>query len=130
MANIKSMQMWKSICKDERISVNKSFLGLVTTVKYVPTDSVVEGKVKEFSPENGERLKRILEMQEEQRNKALAEFSPQPIVNGNFRMEICKSQDEAFVAILLQQYIELNYETVAGMLVFEGKQAAPLCKLF
>ena len=42
MANIKTLQMWKDICADARISVSKSMLGRKTTAVYEPTQSVID----------------------------------------------------------------------------------------
>ena len=60
MANIKSLQMWSNICSDNRINVCKSFFGLLTTVKYVPTGSDVDVKRVKLSKQDGERLLKIM----------------------------------------------------------------------
>jgi len=61
MANIKNMQMWNSICADARISICKTLFGLRTTATFSPTNSVIDANTFEYSPADGERLKRLLE---------------------------------------------------------------------
>ena len=60
MANIKNMQMWKDICADARIRIIKSLFGLKVTAVYEPTQSVIDVRTIEYTPQDGDRLRRIL----------------------------------------------------------------------
>lgn len=130
MANIKNLQMWKTICADARISVSKSFFGLRTTVVYNPTNSVLDASIIELSPADGAHVKSILESPKEELANAIGDFRPKPLVNGNYLVEVCKSRDEAFIAIQLKQFIHLNYEPVTDVFIFEGEHAHVVGKLF
>ena len=130
MANIKNLQMWKSICADARIGVSKSLFGLSTKVVYKPTNSIMNAKVLEYSNEDGVRIKRILESSIENLASAKGDFHPKPTHNGNYLAEVCMSQDCAFMAVLLLQFSELNYVPVTDVLFFEGNKASLVAKLF
>lgn len=130
MANIKKLQMWKDICADARISISKSMLGLKTTAVYVPTQSVIDARTIEYTPQDGDRLCRILSAKKEDLAKSIGEFHPKPVANGNYLLEVVHSRDNQFVALLLMQYKQLNYEPVTDTLLFEGVDAQTISQLF
>jgi hypothetical protein len=130
MANIKNLQMWKDICADARISISKSMLGLKTTAVYVPTQSVIDARTIEYTPQDGDRLRRILSSHKENLAEAIGEFRPKKVPNGNYMLEVCRSRDGQFVALLLQQFTRMNYEPVTGTLFFEGVDAQIISQLF
>lgn len=130
MANIKNLQMWESICADARISISKSLFGLRTTATFKPTNSVIDANTFEYSPEEGKRVKNILDMPKEKMADAIGNFCPKTVDYGNYKSEVCASRDGAFLAVQLFQFVQLNYEPVTGVLIFEGKEAATISKLF
>ena len=130
MANIKNLQMWNDICKDSRVSISKSFFGLRTTATYVPTNSVINAHTFEYSPEEGRRLRDILETPVEDLSSAIKDFHPKAIANGNYMLEVCLSRDGQFAALLLKQFSRMNYEPVTKTLFFEGDAAKAISQLF
>ncbi len=130
MANIKKLQMWNTICTDARFSVSKSLFGLSTTVTYITTNSVLDANTYEYSPTDGEQLKRILQAPREGIAKASANFHPKTTVNGNYMAEVCSSRDGAFLAVQLLQFAHLSYEPVTEVLFFEGDDARTVKQLF
>ena len=130
MANIKNLQMWDSICTDARISINKSMFGLRTTVTFSPTSSVIDVNRFEYSPEDGKRIKHILETPRDRMDAAIGDFRPKAIDYGNYLAEVCASHDGAYLAVQLFQFQKLNYEAVTEVLVFEGQEAATVARLF
>ena len=130
MANIKNLQMWNTICADARISISKSLLGLRTTATYTPTNSIVDAKSFEFSPADGDRLKRLLEAPKEKIAAAIDGFRPKATINGNYIAELCVSRDGQFLAVQLLQFIHMSYEPVTSVLIFEGNDAIALRTLF
>ena len=44
--------------------------------------------------------------------------------------EVCTSQDGAFIALRLYQFINMNYEPVIGTCRFEGEKAQIIKQLF
>jgi len=130
MANIKNLQMWNDICADARISISKSMLGLKTTATYVPTQSVIDARTIEYTPQDGDRIRRILESSVNELAKAIGDFRPKEIPNGNYMLEVARSRDGQFVALLLQQFTRMSYEPVTKTLFFEGEAAKVISQLF
>ena len=130
MANIKNLQMWNSICADARISISKSLFGLSTTATFSPTNSVIDANTFEYSPADGERLKRLLETPREKLSAAIGDFRPKATVNGNYMAEVCASRDGAFLAVQLHQFTRMSYEPVTNVLLFEGDDARMMKQLF
>lgn len=130
MANIKNLQMWNDICADARISISKSMLGLKTTAVYVPTQSVIDVHTIEYSPQDGDRLRSILSIPRKDLAEAINGFRPKNVPNGNYMMEVCRSRDGQFVALLLQQFTRMSYEPVTDTIFFEGADAQIISQLF
>ena len=130
MANIKNLQMWNDICADARISISKSMLGLKTTATYVPTQSVIDARTIEYTPQDGDQIRRILESPVNELAKAIGDFRPKEVPNGNYMLEVVRSRDGQFAALLLQQFTRMSYEPVTKTLFFEGKAAKVISQLF
>ena len=130
MANIKNLQMWNDICADARISISKSMLRLKTTATYVPTQSVIDARTIEYTPQDGDRIRRILESSVNELAKAIGDFRPKEVPNGNYMLEVARSHDGQFVALLLQQFTRMSYEPVTKTLLFEGEAAKVISQLF
>ena len=130
MANIKNLQMWNDICADARISISKSMLSLKTTATYVPTQSVIDARTIEYTPQDGDRIRRILESSVNELAKAIGDFRPKEVPNGNYMLEVVRSRDGQFVALLLQQFTRMSYEPVTKTLFFEGEAAKVISQLF
>lgn len=130
MANIKNLQMWNTICADARISISKSLFGLRTTATYTPTNCIVDAKSLEFSPADGDRLRRLLETPKERIADAIDGFRPKATINGNYIAELCVSRDGHFLAVQLLQFIHMSYEPVTSVFIFEGNDAIALHTLF
>ena len=130
MANIKNMQMWNNICADARISISKSVFGLRTTATFSPTNSVIDANTFEYSPADGEHLKRLLDTPREKLAAAIGDFRPKPTVNGNYMAEVCASRDGAFLAVQLHQFTRMSYDPVTDVLIFEGNDARIVKELF
>ena len=130
MANIKNLRMWESICTDARIGITKSLFGLRTKAIYQPTGSVIDAETFEYSPEDGKRIKSILEMPRERMAESIQGFHPTTVDYGNYLTEVGLSRDGAFLAVQLFQFVKLNYEPVTEVIIFEGKEAATISNLF
>ena len=130
MANIKNLQMWKDICADARIRISKSLFGLKAPAVYVPTQSVIDACTIEYTPQDGDRLRHILSASREDLAKAIDGFRPKEVPNGNYMLEVGRSRDGQFVALLLQQFTRLSYEPVTDLLFFEGDDANIISQLF
>ena len=123
MANLKSLQMWENICNDSRIGVSQSLFGLRAKAVYLPTGSELKAGTMGFSASDGMKLKQILLSLHEGRKCSLDGFKPKPVPNGNYKVEVCYSDDDAFLAIQLFQFSRLSYEPVTDILFFEEDDA-------
>ena len=130
MTNIKNLQMWNDICTDAHISIRKSFFGLRTTAVYSPTDSIIDARILEFSPADGNHLRQIFNTSGIELDRIIGDFRPKPTVNGNYMAEVCASRDGAFLAVQLHQFTRMSYEPVTDVLVFEGDDARTVKQLF
>ena len=130
MANIKNLQMWNDICADARMSISKSMLGLKTTATYVPTQSVIDARTIEYTPQDGDQIRRILESPVNELAKAIGDFRPKEVPNGNYMLEVVRSRDGQFAALLLQQFTRMSYEPVTKTLFFEDEAAKVISQLF
>lgn len=130
MANIKNLQMWNCICSDASIGIKKTMFGLFSTVIYTPTGSPVNAVQLEYSHADGNRLNHILSASPEEQAKLMADFRPEPQLNGNYMAEVCHSRDGVFLAVRLYQFSQMNYVPVSDVAVFEGELARTAREMF
>ena len=123
MTKIKNLQMAKSICNDARIKITDSFFGLCSKAVFLPTNSEIEAKTLEYSPEIGGRLNTILNMPHDKLIITLENFHPVTTVNGNYMLELCTSRDGNFAALQLFRFSSLNYSPVTEVMIFEDEDA-------
>ena len=76
------------------------------------------------------RLKKLLELPQEKLESEIGDFRLKSIPNGNYMVEICTSRDGQFVAVLLLQFVNMNYEPVSAVCIYEGPTAQVLNGLF
>lgn len=130
MANITHLQMWKDICADARIGISKSLFGLKTTATFIPTGSIISVHTSEYSPADGSRISTILKDSQESLAKTIGTFRPKQTQNGNYKAEVCVSNDEMFAAVQLFQYQDLDYSAVTNVHIYEGENAKLIKQLF
>lgn len=130
MANIKNMRMWESICNDTRIHIEKKMFGLRTLATYTKSGSEIEAVILEYSPNDGTRLKQLLELPVSKLAVAMGHFRPRATVNGNYMLELCRSKDGAFLALMLKQYLNMVYEPVTNVFIYESEDAKTVGMLF
>lgn len=119
--------MCYAISTDARISVKKPFFKLCPIVVYNRTDSIVDARVIELSPADGNYLRwHILCASPGKVAEAIGDFRPKPIINGNYLAEVCSSRDGEFLAIQLLQFSSMNYEPVTDVIIYEGDDALAL----
>lgn len=130
MTKLKNLQLWHTICTDARIFISKSLFGLITIATYTKTNSQLAAFNYEYSHDDGEKLKMILESPREHLYSKIGDFHPKKTVNGNYMIEVCASRDGEFVALLIKQFIYMSYEPVSDVLIFEGNEAQVVNRLF
>lgn len=123
MTKIKNLQMAETVCNDMRIKITESFFGLCCKAIFMPTNSKIDAKTLEYSPEIGGRLNTILNMPHDKLVSTLENFRPVTTVNGNYLLELCTSRDGNFAALQLFRYVSLKYSPVTDVIFFEEDDA-------
>ena len=130
MTNIKNLQMWDSISNDTRIGIVKSFFGLLPKTVYLPTKSEIDVKEVELTPNDGHRIKSIMETPQVEIAKVINGFRPEKVDLGNYMLELCVSRDGNFAIAQLFQFVQLRYEPVTRVIAFEGADARIFGQMF
>jgi len=131
MENISKMEMASALFAQIYIKTEKKFFGLMTKVTYTPTNSPVVGVCLDFSPAEGEKVKAILGAAPSEFYAVLKkEGRPVTTANGNFRLNLCYSQDHQFAALHLQQFSRFEYHSVSEIRFAAGDEAKMMLSAF
>ena len=129
MSSIKKLEMAAALSAYQHIEIKKSLFFGTKTV-YTPTQSQVKAIVLEYTPTEGERVERLLDMpldkmaaDIQQKGKPLAG------ANGHFRLELCLSDDRQFCALQLFRFGDFQYKPVFEPRFYEGKDAEAIALL-
>jgi len=128
MSSIKNLEMAAALSAYQHIEIKKSLFS--TKAIYTPTQSLAKAIILEYSPSEGERVARLLDMP---LDKMAAEIQqkgkPATGANGNFRLELCLSDDHQFCAVQLLRFGDFQYKPVFDPRFYEGKDVEPFTKL-
>jgi len=128
MSSIKNLEMAAALSAYQHIEIKKSLFS--TKAIYTPTQSPAKAIILEYSPSEGERVARLLDMP---LDKMAAEIQqkgkPATGANGNFRLELCLSDDHQFCAVQLLRFGDFQYKPVFDPRFYEGKDVEPFTKL-
>ena len=131
MENISKMMMARAVFNKPYIKTEKKFFGFKTNVTYTKTNSSVVGICLEFSPTEGQKVQTIVEASLESLDATIQrEGRPKTSDNGNYRLNLCYSQDREFAALHLQQFSGYEYHTVGEIRFAEGDEAHKLLAVF
>lgn len=118
MPSFKNLEMAAAVSTHENIIVKKSFFS--TKVIYAPTQSPVKVIVREYDPVEGARLQRLLDMPISKMEAELQrKGKPATAQLGNYRLEVCLSQDHRFCALQL-----IRFENYKNHALFEPRYYA------
>ena len=96
----------------------------------MPTQSPVMVMIQDYTPTDGERLERLLNMP---LDKMVAEIeqkgAPKSAPIGHFRFEVCMSEDRQFCAIQLFRFVDFKNSPVFDPRFYEGEDVAAIAKL-
>ena len=131
MENISKMEMANALFNKPYIKTEKKFFGFKTNVTYTKTNSPVVGICLEFSSTEGQKVQAIVEASLNALDATIQrEGRPKTSDNGNFRLNLCYSQDREFAALQLQQFSGFEYHNVGGIRFVEGDEAHKLLAVF
>jgi len=128
MSSIKNLEMAAALSAYQHIEIKKSLFS--TKAVYTPTQSRARAIVLEYSPSEGERVERLLEMPLDKMAADIQEKGkPATGVNGNFRLELCLSDDHQFCALQLFRFGDFRYNPVFEPRFYEGKDVETIALL-
>ena len=128
MSSIKNLEMATALSAYQHIKNKKSLFS--TKAVYTPTQSRARAIVLEYSPSEGERVERLLEMPLDKMAADIQEKGkPATGVNGNFRLEFCLSDDHQFCALQLFRFGDFRYNPVFEPRFYEGKDVETIALL-
>ena len=127
MENISKMEMASALFNKPYIKTEKKFFSFKTNVTYTRTNSPIVGICLEFSPTEGQKVQAIVEASLNALDETIQrEGHPKTSDNGNFRLNLCYSQDHEFAALHLQQFSGFEYHTLGEIRFAEGDEARKL----
>ena len=129
MPSFKDLEMAAAVSAYRNIDIKKSWFSKKAI--YTPSQSPVKVIVQEYTPAEGERLARLLDMP---LDKMVTEIeqkgAPKSAPIGHFRFEICLSEDGQFCAIQLFRFVDFKNSPVFDARFYEGKDVEMIAKLF
>ena len=128
MSSIKSLEMAAAVSACQHIVIRKSLFS--TKAIYTPTQSQVKAIILEYSAAEGERVARLLSMPLDTMAADIRQSGkPMAGANGNYRLEVCLSDDRQFCALQLFRFGDFQYKPVFEARIYEGKDVEPIIKL-
>ena len=128
MSSIKNLEMAAALSAYQHIEIKKSLFS--TKAIYTPTQSPAKAIILEYSPSEGERVARLLDMPLDKMAADIQQKGkPATGANGNFRLELCLSDDHQFCAVQLLRFGDFQYKPVFDPRFYEGKDVEPFTKL-
>ena len=128
MSSIKNLEMAAALSAYQHIEIKKSLFS--TKAIYTPTQSQAKAIILEYSPSEGERVARLLDMPLDKMAADIQQKGkPATGANGNFRLELCLSDDHQFCAVQLLRFGDFQYKPVFDPRFYEGKDVEPFTKL-
>ena len=128
MPSFKDLEMAAAVSAYKSISIKKTLFSKKAI--YMPTQSPVMVMIQDYTPTDGERLERLLNMP---LDKMVAEIeqkgAPKSAPIGHFRFEVCMSEDRQFCAIQLFRFVDFKNSPVFDPRFYEGEDVAAIAKL-
>ena len=128
MSSIKNLEMAAALSAYQHVEIKKSLFS--TKAVYTPTQSPAKAVILEYNPTEGERVARLLDMPLDKMAADIHEKGkPVTGANGNFRLELCLSDDRQFCALQLFRFGDFNYNAVFEPRFYEGKDVENIALL-
>lgn len=123
-------EMDDSLHNQSNISVKKTFFGLKETLFFNPTKSRIDGGDLELDPDNGDKIKELLELPDDTICQLTSKMDHLlPAENGMYDLSYCYSQDHKFAALQLTKYMSFEYRPVTAIRFVENETAESLLKI-
>ena len=110
------------------VTIKKSLFS--TKAIYSPTQSQIKVNILEYTPSEGERVERLLTMPLDKMAEDIAQKGkPLAGANGNFRLELCLSDDHQFCGLQLFRFGDFAYNPVFEPRFYTGKDVETVALL-
>ena len=128
MSSIKNLEMAAALSAHPYVTFKRSLFSAKAV--YTPTQSQIKVIILEYSPSEGERLERLLAMPLDKMAEHIAQKGkPSAGANGNFRLELCLSDDHQFCALQLFRFSDFVYHPVFEPRFYKGKDVETVALL-
>ena len=128
MSSIKNLEMAAALFAYPYITIKKSLFS--TKAVYSPTQSQIKVIILEYSPSEGERVERLLTMPlDKMAEDIVQKGKPAAGANGNFRLELCLSDDHQFCALQLFRFVDFLYHPVFEPRFYKDKDVETIALL-
>ena len=128
MSSIKNLEMAAALSTYKHIEIKKSLFS--TKAIYTPTQSQAKAIILEYTPSEGERVEHLLDMPLDKMAADIQQKGkPAAGANGNFRLELCLSDDHQFCGLQLFRFGDFKYNPVFEPRFYEGKDAETIAQL-
>ncbi|MBR1484400.1 MAG: hypothetical protein IJ612_01750 [Prevotella sp.] len=128
MSSFKNLEMAAAVSMHEHIAIKKTLFSQKAV--YTPTQSVLKVFVQEYPAAEGERLERLLDMAPAKMAADIAsKGKPAPSAIGQYRLEVCLSDDGQFCAAQLFRFIDFKYHPANELIICEGDGVAAIAQL-
>lgn len=128
MPSIKNLEMAAALFAYPYITIKKSLFS--TKAVYSPTQSQIKVIILEYSSSEGERVERLLTMPlDKMAEDIVQKGKPAAGANGNFRLELCLSDDHQFCALQLFRFVDFLYHPVFEPRFYKDKDVETIALL-
>jgi hypothetical protein len=128
MSSIKNLEMAAALSAYPYITIKKSLFS--TKAIYSPTQSKIKVVILEYSPTEGVRVERLLSMPLDKMAEDISQNGkPSTGALGNFRLELCLSDDHQFCALQLFRFVDFLYHPVFEPRFYKDKDVETIALL-
>ncbi|MBQ9187054.1 MAG: hypothetical protein IJ144_04410 [Prevotella sp.] len=129
MPSLKDLEMAAAVSAYKHITIKKSLFSKKAV--YTPTGSPVKVLTLDYSPTEGERLARLLDMPLDKMAADIQQKgAPRPAPIGHFHLEVCLSDDRQFCALQLFRFTDFRNNPVFEPRFYEGSDVETVARLF
>lgn len=129
MSSITNFDMASQVLALPLIQCKNSLFG--KSYYYVTSDNKLKAKTYDYTPQDGECLKKIIGAPRAQLNDLVEKYGKLPQANiGNYHLEMCAAADGRFTALQLFRFVNYEYKPVTNVCIYEEAESLLIQKLF
>ena len=122
------------ILNDNEMSISEnvgSMARYLAVVRAKPQYNKLKAKTYDYTPQDGECLKKIIEAPRAQLNDLVEKYGKLTQANiGNYHLEMCAAADGRFTALQLFRFVNYEYTPVTDVCIYEEAESLLIQKLF